>query len=386
MPEPVINHETPAPLTIGENGKGQEQFGTSFEELVNKAFVEARPDKFKPSKPDGSVSDDPAPALKAPAEPAPKAPVKADDSPSSEIKQPVKAAQWKEVNAERARLKAENEAFKAEQEKWKSWETERKEYDTIKKQNSELLDRMQQIAVEKDPRFENYFKTKTDTAIALARQAVGDSHAERVSKLLQLPDSDWRTEQLELVMSELGPTRQSRLGSAIVEMDRIALERSTAIAKSKDNWEAMQKADRDERQSQKQKFESTIQDRLHKWSDPEKGLAVFQKKDGDEAHNAEVDKRIQYARNILNMNVTPDEFSKAALWAASAPGLLQDQIALKQENETLRAEIEALKAGGPELQTGAAEQSAIDDDKQYEGMPAGEVIALKVLKAGGFNR
>jgi hypothetical protein len=389
MPEPTVSPETPPPLTVGENGKGQEQFGTSFEELVNKAFVEARPDKFKtgsatvkePAKPAETVLD---PGDLGSQKQDSNAPNKAAVAP--EIKQPVKAAQWKEVNEERARLKAENEAFKAEQEKWKTWETERKEYDTIKKQNSELLDRMQQIAVEKDPRFENYFKTKTDTAIALARQAVGDSHSERVSKLLQLPDSDWRTEQLEAVMSELGPTRQSRLGAAIVEMDRIALERSTAIAKSRDNWEAMQKADRDERQSQKQKFESTFQDRLHKWSDPEKGLAVFQKKDGDEAHNAEVDKRIQYARNILNMNVTPDEFSKAALWAASAPGLLQDQIALKQENATLRAEIEALKAGGPELQTGAVEQSAVDDDKQYEGMSAGEIIAQKVLKAGGFAR
>jgi hypothetical protein len=306
-------------------------------------------------------------------------------------KPPAKAAQWAEVNAERNRLKEENAKFKTEQEKytkeqekWKTWETERNEIQTIKQHNTELLNRMQQIALEKDPRFENHFKAKTDTAIALAKQAVGDSHAERVSKLLQLPDSDWRTEQLESVMSELGPTRQSRLGAAIVEMDRINLERSTALARSKENWEAMQKADRDEQQNRKQQFERTFQDRLQAWSDPEKGLALFQQKDGDMEHNAEVQKRIEKARAILNMNVSPDEFSKAALWASAAPGLLQDLISSREREKQLTTELEALKAGGPELQGGGEEVPA-DDEKQYEGKSMGEIIALKAMKAGGWQ-
>jgi len=394
MPEPVLTPAAPATVASPTNGDQPDQFfAPQMEELVQKAYAEARPHEFKPPKvsepKNGSVAE-PADSPDRPSQTSPQAPAKEAESPS---KPPVKAAQWKEVNEERARLKEENAKFKAEQEKyakeqekWKSWETERNEFETIKKHNLELLDRMQQIAVEKDPRFENYFKTKTDTAIALARQAVGDSHAERVSKLLQLPDSDWRTEQLEAVMAELGPTRQSRLGSAIVEMDRIALERSTAISKSKENWEAMQKADRENKQNQKQQFERTFQDRLQKWSDPEKGLALFQKKDGDEAHNAEVQNRVEHARNILNMNLSADEFSKAALWASAAPGLLQTLMASQEREKQLTAELEALKAGGPELQGGGGEEAAVDDEKQYEGMSMGEIIAAKVNKAGGFNR
>jgi hypothetical protein len=168
-------------------------------------------------------------------------------------------------------------------------------------------------------------------------------------------------------------------------MDRINLERSVALSKSKENWELKQKADREREQGEKQQFERTFQDRLERWSDPEKGLALFQKKDGDEAHNTEVDKRVEHARNILNMNLSADEFSKAALWASAAPGLLQTLMASQEREKQLTAELEALKAGGPELQ-GGGEQTEVDDEKQYEGMSMGEIIAAKVNKAGGFNR
>jgi len=387
MPEPIVKPAISPPITVQTNGgpSNEQPFGTSLEVMLKKAYDEAHAVQTK--------APETAPD-KEPSEPADELPSRvAAESDKTITPKAVtpRASQWKEVNEERARLKEENAKFKAEQEKyakdqekWKSWETERNEFETIKKHNAELLDRMQQIAVEKDPRFENYFKTKTDTAIALARQAVGDSHAERVSKLLQLPDSDWRTEQLEAVMAELGPTRQSRLGSAIVEMDRIALERATAISKSKENWEAMQKADRDNRQNQKQAFERTFQDRLQKWSDPENGLALFQNKDGDETHNAEVQKRISHARNILNMTLSADEFSKAALWASAAPGLLQTLMATAEELKNVKAENQALKTGGPDLSPGTGEV-AVDDEKQYEGMSYGEIIAAKARKAGAWQ-
>ncbi len=393
MPE-TISPTAPAVAATTNGAETDNFFGPQMEEALTKAFSEARPEQFKAPvrevKPPTTTGEEPGETERS------TQPVVKPDKPTGapEVKPPAKAAQWAEVNAERTRLKEENAKFKAdldkftkEQEKWKSWETERKEYDTIKQHNAELLNRMQQIALEKDPRFENHFKAKTDTAIALARQAVGDSHAERVSKLLQLPDSDWRTEQLETVMSELGPTRQSRLGAAIVEMDRINLERSTALSRSKENWEAMQKADRDERQNQKQQFERTFQDTLQKWSDPEKGLALFQKKDGDEEHNKSVDDRVNYARNMLDMKLNPAEYTKAVLWAASAPGLLQDLLASREREKQKDAEIEALKSGGPELQSAAdGGETEANDDKQYENMSYGEIIAAKAAKAGGWSR
>lgn len=390
MADPILRGATPTVVATETQTNGNpEPFGTSMEELVTKAFADARPADFKApaARISATVTDTPKgeSKLESSDSPPPESdgPVKPAVAPES--KPPARAAQWKEVNEERARLKAEVEAYKAKETKWKEWETQSKDYDTVKQHRDELLARMETVALEKSPRFENYFKAKTDTAIALARQAVGDSHSERVSKLLQLPDSDWRTQQLEEVMSELGPTRQSRLGAAIVEMDRISLERSTALSKSKENLQAQFEADRSQKEQQKQQFERTFQDTLQKWSDPQKGLALFQNKDGDETHNSEVRQRIETARNILNLNLSADQLSKAALWSAAAPGLLKNQIALAEENKALKLELEGLKAGGPELKGGGEGNSEIDDEKQYEGMSMGEIIAAKAQKAGAWQ-
>ena len=64
--------------------------------------------------------------------------------------------------------------------------------------------------------------------------------------------------------------------------------------------------------------------------------------------------------------------------------LLQDLLASREREKQKDAELEALKAGGPELQ-GSGQESTVDDDKQYEGMSAGEIIALKAKQAGGWQ-
>ena len=390
MPEQVISPTAP-PVVATTNGTQQDQyFGAEMEADLAKAFATVRPDEFKPKPAIAPARTTQPTADEVDSSAAEVKPVETSAG-SPEVKPPAKAAQWKEVNEERARLKEENAKFKAEQEKyareqekWKSWETERKEFETVRSHNAELLARLEAAALERSPRFENHFKAKTDVAIALAKQAVGDSHAERVSKLLQLPDSEFRTQALDEIRNELSGTRAGRLDAAIVRMDEINLEKSNAIANSKENWKATIEADRADKQRKAQELYQTFENRLKAWSDPEKGLALFQKKDGDAQHNSAVDKRLEKARAILNMEVDPDEFSKAVLWASAAPGLLQDLLASREREKQKDAELEALKAGGPELQ-GSGEESTVDDDKQYEGMSAGEIIALKAKQAGGWQ-
>jgi hypothetical protein len=113
---------------------------------------------------------------------------------------------------------------------------------------------------------------------------------------------------------------------------------------------------------------------------------VFQAKDGDVEHNAAVAKRVETARYIFNGQMKVDELARAALWAAAAPEVLSNSIALAAENKNLKAEIEALKQGEPGLETGSGDdRSTEDDDKQYEGMTMGQVIARKASKAGGWS-
>jgi hypothetical protein len=383
---PVIAVQTPSSNgdNTGASNDGQ-FFGAQMQEAINKAFEEARPDPYKKPSPAREIK---------PTEPAPVKEIKEVESPEQPKASTPRAAQWKEVNEERERLKKENETFKTEREKWKQWESERQEYesvkkehDTFKKHNQELLDRIQTIALEKDPRFENHFKSQTDTAISLAKQAVGPNHSERVAALLQMPDSEFRTQQLDEIQAELGRTQSARLGAAIVRMDEIMLSRNSALAKSKENWEAMQKADREQQTAQRQKLDQTFQKTLSKWQDKESGIPLFQLKDGDETHNAGVQERVKRASEIFNMKVDAEEFSKAVMWAASAPGLLKDLIDRETTIKTLNEELKALKSGGPELNGGSDRgDSPVEDEKEYEGLSYGEIIAKKAVKAGAWQR
>jgi hypothetical protein len=392
MPEPAISPTAP-PVVATTNGTQQDQFfGPQMEEALNEAFATARPEEFKPK------------TITAPAREAQKTPAEEVDAQQSasevkpdrpagapEVKAPVKAAQWKEVNEERARLKEENAKFKAEQEKyakeqekWKSWETERNEFESVKKRNEELTRLMKEVALDRLPEFKKHFDDRRNTALAIGQQIVGQEHAETLKKIAQLPDGDFRNQLARGLMENLDEFQKAELGPVLTDIRKINFERQAALEKAPENLTLYEQTKAKQRKEEAEKFQRTFDDRLQKWSDPEKGLALFQKKDGDEAHNAEVQKRIDHARNILNMNLSADEFSKAALWASAAPGLLQDLLASREREKQKDAELEALKAGGPELQGGGGEES-VDQDKQYEGMDAGAIIADMAKKAGGWQ-
>src|SRR5947207_7284289 len=127
MPDPVITATTPTPITPAqptpEAINGEKPFAEEMEEKFLAAFQEARPDKFpkRETKPPELTDDHETTSDKT------------NTKSASEDGKPPRAAQWKQVNEERARLKEENEKFKTEQEKWKTWYAERTAYDTIKK-------------------------------------------------------------------------------------------------------------------------------------------------------------------------------------------------------------------------------------------------------------
>ena len=59
-------------------------------------------------------------------------------------------------------------------------------------------------------------------------------------------------------------------------------------------------------------------------------------------------------------------------------------MATSEELKSAKAEIEALKSGGPDLKT-TGEEPQVNDEKQYENMDYGSIMADLVKKAGGFS-
>ncbi len=95
---------------------------------------------------------------------------------------------------------------------------------------------------------------------------------------------------------------------------------------------------------------------------------MFQLKEGDDGWNKAVADRIATAKNILFGNEKPDALIKAAFNAVSVPALLENQMGLMKQIETLEAQIKELQQAQPGL-TG-------------RGEPAGAGTTRPTLKPG----
>jgi hypothetical protein len=377
MPEPILMPATPpqitpAQITPPSNGATEEPFGVHMEREFAKAFHEAHPDQYpKPEE------------IKTPAQREIKPastdkPETAKPGGETEIKPPAKAAQWKEVNDERARLKKENEEFKAQQEKFKTWETERSDYDTVKKRNDELTKVIQEVALERLPQFKQYFDELRNTALAVGQRIVGEQHAPELKKIAQLPEGEFRDHLIKTLYDGLEDFQKSQLGTVLAKFSEINYERSSRLQKAPEELQAFHRHEEQTKIQKQHEFDQTFKNVVESWSSSENGIPLFQMKDGDEVHNSEVKGRLETARNIINLNLSADQLVKAALWSSSAPALLKDLLSTKEELKAVRAENEALKGGGPELKGGGVPPQAPDVPDDFG---TAEGLAKRVTEA-----
>jgi hypothetical protein len=276
------------------------------------------------------------PAAAPPDEPAP-----------ASIKSPEGIADWNKLRSEAQTLRTQ----KAELEKMLEVRSKASpEVETLRKQNQELSERVRILNVEQHPQFQAYFGNKTAEAIAIARSAAGVGKAEEVTRILQLPDSDYRAEQIDALIADLPVSRQTRVLSALTQLDSINAERTAAIDRAKRDGVSVQQQQQQAAQEHQAKmnqiFEATVKDAIE-------NVGAFQPREGDEAWNSEIPQRVATAKYILFGNATPEEQATAAIWAASAPVLqqmvlqAQDEIsALKVENAKLRSSTPSPSAGG----------------------------------------
>lgn len=292
----------------------------------------------------------------------------------------AKAKTWKEMNEERTRLK--NEVVPKLETELTELRTRLSDYDRIKKEHEELDKIVKQGFVERDPRVIGPINQRVAEAVALAKGAVPSDQSERVASLLTQPDSDWRTSQLEEVISNLSPLRQGKLIEAVNQVDRASREKANLSSKG-DEWlkerasEAMQSRQRQDIANLK------MFDDLGKiWAS---GLPLYQVVEGNEDHNAAVKERTDMAKNIFSGRLqSREDLAKAAYWAAAAPGLLEGHKSLMQENARLKQELESLRGAEPGLDGGAGGpgEGETEDEVKPDNMSYGEWIAHQASKQG----
>lgn len=228
--------------------------------------------------------------------------------------------------------------------------------DAIRKERDDLHTRLRAVAIERDPQFEREFSAATGAVTEMVRSTVGVVHADNAIKVLSMPPSEARDTAIEKLMESLPAFKQTQVAYALAEMDKLRHVKQAKIQESIANWDRLQAESRAAKDRETHELKGVFDKTLAEWTDPAKGLPILQKRDGDTEWNSKVDDTLQLARDIFDGDLEIDHMSRAALWAASAPLLLEDNAALLKQIEAKDAEIAALKGVAPGA--GAAGQPA----------------------------
>ena len=110
----------------------------------------------------------------------------------------------------------------------------------IEKERDELSDRLRVSDVEQHPKFKQYFDGKNTELISAAKAIVGAEHGDKLEKILRMADNDQRTELLDEMLGDLSPSRQSRLGAVVANIESLQRERAAEVGKSKERWGQLQ--------------------------------------------------------------------------------------------------------------------------------------------------
>lgn len=215
------------------------------------------------------------------------------------------------------------------------------QHEALTKQLEDYSERLALVDVEKHPKFQAYFTQRTEAAMNLAKSAGGD----RAVELLKLPDSAWRTEQLEALAAEIGTIKGGLLTNAMARLDEITAERNAEIARAQTNYKTMKEQEALTTAQQRESLSKTFE-AIRAEVTGDKGLPVFAQKD-DPEWNKGVQESLTLAQHIYGGELKPEERARAAFWSAAAPRLLS---ALQTEQASRAEEVGKLNTRITELE------------------------------------
>lgn len=145
------------------------------------------------------------------------------------------------VEKERDAIKAERDAIKAEIDKAKAsgpspeLDQLRKQLDETTKTRDALDNQLKVVDLANHPKFKEYYANGIKSQIDRAKAIVGTDNADRIEKVLSLPDSDYRTEQLDAIASDLSPIKSGTLAAIVARIGDLSSERDSELAKAREN-------------------------------------------------------------------------------------------------------------------------------------------------------
>ena len=242
-----------------------------------------------------------------------------------------------------------------------------KHVQALQQENQNLIARLEAVAVEKSPRFEAAFRPRIESAIQLAKQAVGPERAAHIEKLLTMPESTFRDEQLDQILNEMGTgMRHGKLTQAVAEYDRINAEKQALSSRGSEvykQWQSEEQANMTRQQQARQK------EALQTFDNELQGFKSVVN-DDDAAT----------AREVFNGQADLQSAARASLWAVYGPKVAGQAMAANKRIKELEAELSKFRSVQPGK--GNAGGSPQVSDEVPEGTSYADAIGRLVSQQG----
>lgn len=360
-----------------------------------------------PVEPDPDAPPDKSPAFnqmkqkleaalkQQPTKPEPKAEAKAEpkaekketpktqeEPPKEELPKAItgpRAQQWKELHekTEKWQKKAvELEAKIAALEKQDATKAQIADLDTAKKRLAEVeaekdsvLKKLEVVALERSDRFQRHYENRFNDAVALAKQHVSEADAARIADLMSLPPSPHRQKELEEIMADMTPYKNSMLAQAITQYDKARMDRDRELSDSRENYKRLQQSEAEMKQVEQRQKLALIEQETAKVLQVAEEFDAFKLKAGDEVHNARARENRRKLQSFLKAELPDAEIKTMPILAAEGERLANVVVpAMAKEIEELKGALAKYQQAEPNINgDGEARESAGQAESSFPG-------------------
>lgn len=334
-------------------------------DITKSVFAEEKPKapaEPEKAKVDAAVTPDPA---------------KDKPNPAEVLKPGSKDYNWNQLKSEKEKLAAEVAELKA---KLASPETQA-QLDALQKERDELSTRLEQADIERHPRFQQHYDGNLKRIAETAKQVVPGENGEKIADMLKSGAFRTNDAAFRELISTLDSVEQAQIGALMLQSRTLHIERADELARAGERKKQLQAQEEAAKASESKRvmaqFEANIREIAS--ADP-----LFSTRDGDDAWNAAVEKRITSARDLMTSDLDAKSVANVAIWATVGPeykDMLETQMAI---NAKMKQQIELLSAASPKV---SGSQSGQQQQSQTAANPAEETWEqmMKRVREGVFS-
>jgi hypothetical protein len=270
-----------------------------------------------------------------------------------------------------------------------------KELEELRGQVSKLDEALQRQALLDHPKFKAAFDNKIESWIDVAKKYVPQEKAAEVSILLRQKDSPERNAKIDEIAESIDASlNKTKFLNLVNDIDKVSADREVEVSQWKENKKRLEEAEANERAKQMEqgiRIQKKNSEQLNAiWNEAQQRLASkeaelewFQKLEGNDKWNQEVDDRLKSVRALAEDEMPQDKLYELSALALSAPMFRRMFLEERARVMKLSGEVAALRGASPNLSSGggaSSDGSGVSENDDYITASERQLVKLGHLR------